>query len=217
MHGGRSNAGILAVPIIGVGELFDPVGSSRSWSCSLRDPRACRIDPDGTVRRLMDQTWNMVTDERANEYDRMVQSIAAWALEQPDIVGAAVVGSWARAAAEMDSDIDVVVLTGDKVQYVTTEDWIGQAVPHGGDIVRTLEWGPLTERRVRLGSGLEIEFGFAGPSWATTDPVDPGTARVILGGCTPIVDQCGLFERLFEATGQQACSTGSDNDESDEQ
>ena len=103
---------------------------------------------------MRDQTWHVLTDERTNEYHQIRRSVADWAREQPDIQGVAIVGSWARAAARMDSDIDLVVLTLDRDRYVAEEVWIGQAVSHDGDIVRTQEWGPLTERRVRLPSGL---------------------------------------------------------------
>ena len=55
--------------------------------------------------------------------------------------------------------------------------------------MRTKEWGRLTERRVRLSSGLEVDFGFVDPSWTATDPVDPGTASVVLDGCQPMLDR----------------------------
>ena len=42
--------------------------------------------------------------------------------------------------------------------------------------------GPLTERRLLLKGGLEVEVGIAEPSWAATDPVDPGTRRVVTDG-----------------------------------
>lgn len=139
----------------------------------------------------------MITDARADEVRRIRASVTAWARAQTDIVGAAVVGSWARAVARMDSDIDLVVVTLEKDRYVETDDWVTEAVGRHGDIVRTEEWGPLTERRVRLPSGLDVEFGVVAPSWAATDPLDPGTARVVLDGCIPLVDKEGLFERLL--------------------
>jgi uncharacterized protein len=140
-----------------------------------------------------------VTDERATEYIRVKRSVVRWARQRPDIVGVAIVGSWARSQARMDSDIDFVLLTLTKGLYASQDDWVVRAVSQHADIVRTQEWGPLTERRVRLRSGLDIEFGFAEPSWASTDPVDPGTAQVVLDGCIPLVDQGGLFTRLIEA------------------
>jgi uncharacterized protein len=56
----------------------------------------------------------MVTSARRREYLRVVGSVAAWATQQPDVVGVAVVGSWARGQARMDSNVDLVVFTDDK-------------------------------------------------------------------------------------------------------
>ncbi len=57
----------------------------------------------------------------------------------------------------------------------------------------------MTERRVQLPSGFEVEFGFAAPSWAATDPVDAGTARVVRDGCRPLLDAHALFDNLIAA------------------
>jgi hypothetical protein len=141
----------------------------------------------------------VVTDERATEYLEVKRSVERWARRQADIVGMALVGSWAQLQAGMDSDIDFVLLTPSKHRYVVEEEWIAESVSLPADIIRTEEWGPLAERRVRLPSGLDVEFGFAPPSWASTDPVDPGTAQVVRDGCIPLVDPEGLFARLIEA------------------
>jgi predicted nucleotidyltransferase len=146
---------------------------------------------------------HVLTDERIEEYERIVRCVAAWAQERRDIVGVAVVGSWACGAARMDSDIDLVILTSEKESYVATEDWVQPALDLEGEIVRTQEWGPVTERRVRLPSGLELEFGFTAPSWAAIDPVDAGTARVVVDGCVPLVDHDGYFRRLISEVQQQ--------------
>jgi uncharacterized protein len=141
----------------------------------------------------------VVTDERATEYLEVRRSVEQWARRQVDIVGVALVGSWARSQARMDSDIDLVVLTPSQDRYVVEDEWATEAVSQPADIIRTEPWGPLTERRVRLPSGLEVEFGFAPPSWASNDPVDPGTAQVVRGGCLPLVDPSGLLARVVEA------------------
>ncbi|HEX6420021.1 MAG TPA: nucleotidyltransferase domain-containing protein [Acidimicrobiales bacterium] len=142
-----------------------------------------------------------VTSGRRRDYLRVVRSVAAWATQQPDVVGVAVVGSWARGQARMDSDVDLVVLTNDKDRYITDGRWVPDAVGESAELVRTQEWGPLTERRVVLRSGLEVEFGFVPPSWASVDPADPGTACVVRDGCSPLVDPKGAFARLSAAVG----------------
>jgi hypothetical protein len=141
----------------------------------------------------------MVTPERAAEYHGIVRSVTAWADGQQDITGIAAVGSWARDEPRMDSDLDLVILTVDKQRYSTDGWWVPGAVGQQADVVRTQDWGPLTERRVVLQSGFEIEFGFAAPSWASTEPLDAGTARVVRDGCLPLHDPSGAFELLIAA------------------
>ncbi len=141
----------------------------------------------------------MVTSARASEYRRIVKSVTQWAKAQRDIVGAAVVGSWAREQAHMDSDIDLVIVTADKARYLSNGSWVGAAVGEPAELVRTQDWGPLKERRLALPSGLEVEFGFVPRSWASSHPVDPGTAQVVRDGCSPLVDPHGAFRRLIAA------------------
>ena len=141
----------------------------------------------------------MVTSDRRREYLRVVRSVASWARQQREIVGVAVVGSWARGQARMDSDVDLVVLTDDEERYIADDRWVPDAVGEAAQLVRAEDWGPLTERRDVLRSGLEVEFGFVSPSWASVDPVDPGTARVVGDGWSPLVDPEGALVRLGAA------------------
>ena len=140
-----------------------------------------------------------MTDERRRECAKVCNSVVEWASRQPDITGVAVVGSWARSEPRMDSDIDLVILTTEQAAYALNDDWASGAVSQPAELIRTQEWGPLTERRIRVASGLEIEFGFAPPSWAETDPLDPGTAGVVSDGCTPILDRDDLLRKLVQA------------------
>ncbi len=145
-----------------------------------------------------------MTDERRSEYIEVCNAVGNWASGRPDIKGVAVVGSWARSEPRIDSDIDLVILTTDKAAYSASEDWAWMAVSQPAELTRTKEWGLLTERRIRVASGLEIEFGFAPPNWAETDPVDPGTASVVSDGCIPILDRALLLQKLVEAVGLRA-------------
>ncbi|MEU2611590.1 nucleotidyltransferase domain-containing protein [Micromonospora sp. NPDC007271] len=120
----------------------------------------------------------MVTEERSREVRSVVDLVTGWAVERGDVNGVLVVGSWARGAARMDSDVDIVVLT-DNPRYAQPGGWTGLL---GGEVVRLGEWGPLREVRVRRSSGLEVELGVVPVSWADTDPVDPGTRRVVGDG-----------------------------------
>ena len=106
----------------------------------------------------------------------------------------------------MDSDLDLVVLVDDPSPYVTGIDWVLEAVGEEAPVVRTMSWGEVvTERRLRLHSGLEVEFGFASPVWAHIDPVDAGTAAVVRNGCQAVFDPGRIIERLrAAATGPSA-------------
>ncbi|MDQ4106018.1 MAG: hypothetical protein M3157_02435 [Actinomycetota bacterium] len=66
-------------------------------------------------------------------------------------------------------------------------------------IVKTEQWGPLTELRFALPSGLEVEMGIAPPSWAATRPVDPGTRKVVEDGVSIVRAPDGLLTRLLDA------------------
>jgi hypothetical protein len=60
----------------------------------------------------------------------------------------------------------------------------------------TEHWGRVTSVRVRYEDGLELELGVTSPEWASTDPVDPGTARVVRDGFRILYDPTGLLARL---------------------
>jgi uncharacterized protein len=83
----------------------------------------------------------MVTSARRREYLRVVGSVAAWATQQPDVIGVAVVGSWARGQARMDSNVDLVVFTDDKDHYIADGRWVPDAVGEPAELVRTQHWG----------------------------------------------------------------------------
>lgn len=138
----------------------------------------------------------MVSAERVEEFNWLREAVHEWAASEDTVVAVALVGSWARGEARMDSDADVVVLTAND-SYVRRGDWVGALCGQDAALVRTVDWGPLTERRVRLGSGFEIEFGFAEPSWADVAPVDRGTRSVVLDGCVPWYDPTDVIGRLL--------------------
>ncbi len=147
-------------------------------------------------------TGTPATASQRHEYDRVVGAAGEWARARADVVGLAVIGSWARGAARVDSDIDILVLTTDPTTYVEGESWISGALGEEAPVIATRRWGPLVERRVLLASGTEIEWGFATPHWASTSPLDPGTANVIRDGCIAVHDPDRIFEHLVSQVGR---------------
>ncbi|CAA9536272.1 MAG: hypothetical protein AVDCRST_MAG79-1398 [uncultured Thermoleophilia bacterium] len=139
----------------------------------------------------------MLVGERAEEVRVLLERLAAWAGRRPDVCALALVGSWARGAAGPTSDVDVVLLTTEPWRYVDHVDWLDDV--GAVHLLQTRSWGAVTERRVALPSGLEVEFGIGSPSWASTDPVDPGTRRVVTDGLGVLHDPDGALARLVAA------------------
>jgi uncharacterized protein len=139
-----------------------------------------------------------VSDSRRTEVADLLTAVTDWARGRPDLHALGLAGSWARDAARMDSDVDLVLLTDEIPRYLGEPPDPLVAVG-GGPVIHTARWGVLTERRVRRPSGLEVEFGIVAPTWAGCSPVDPGTRRVVRDGLRPLHDPHGLLARLVRA------------------
>jgi hypothetical protein len=135
-----------------------------------------------------------VTASRGHEVRRLIGTVGVWVRGRSDVLAAAIVGSWARGEPRMDSDVDVVLLTDDAEAFIDSDAW---AQDWGAaSIVRTQRWGVLTERRLAMASGLEVDVGVVAPSWASLSPLDAGTAQVVAAGLIPLHDPHRLLEEL---------------------
>ncbi|MFF8373495.1 nucleotidyltransferase domain-containing protein [Streptomyces lydicus] len=149
------------------------------------------------MRHHTEQSANQpeISQERVAEAQEVIDRITRWAANRQDIVGLLLVGSYARDAARPDSDVDIVLLTTDQPQYFNNT-WASELAL--GELVRTQSWGPITERRYATASSLEVEIGISSPEWAQTDPVDPGTRRVVTDGARPLHDPAGVLASLIQ-------------------
>jgi|SRR5215207_203229 len=148
-----------------------------------------------------------VTEERTDEVRTLLAAIRGWAQGRPDVVAVGLVGSWANGGARMDSDVDIVLLTEDRGLYLEGEAWMYEM--GGVELVWTRRWGPVTERRFALPSGLEVELGVALPSWASTGSVDEGTHRVVNNGMSIVYDPKGVLAGLLDACGRSEATESS--------
>src|SRR3954469_1894345 len=123
----------------------------------------------------------------------LLDRLTNWAAEQPDVHGLALVGSHARGQARPDSDLDLVLITEDGERYVLRDDWAP------GRVVATRRLGVVTERRIALPSGLELDVAIAPPAWAETKRVDGGTRRVVSDGMRILHDPRGRLAALHAA------------------
>ena len=137
-----------------------------------------------------------ISPQRTAEIAEVIQRVTRWAASRSDITGLLLAGSCARGTPGPGSDIDLVLLTTDQTRY-RRNDWAGELSLD--QPVRTKSWGPLTEQRFTTASGLEIEINIGPPDWASTNPVDPGTRRVVTDGARPLHDPAGTLATLLSA------------------
>lgn len=122
------------------------------------------------------------------QVESTVQRITQWAVSHPLILAAALVGSQAHGTAHAQSDIDLIFLTERPLLFRTSTDWLHE-IDWGGCRIESWEdkdYGAVWSRHVRLSSSIcctAVELSFGQMSWASIDPLDPGTRQVVCDGC----------------------------------
>ncbi len=129
------------------------------------------------------------------EVDLFLENFKQWATSQDNIETVALVGSYTKGAAKPDSDIDLVIITNDPKSLLKDALWL----KNFGQIkeIKNEDWGLVQSLRVFYNNGLEVEFGITTLEWAKTNPVDPGTKRVISNGVKIIYDKNGILQSLL--------------------
>jgi len=115
-----------------------------------------------------------------------------WARNRQDILALALVGSYARAAAGEDSDVDLVIISSRPEQYLADLSWaanFGVVERH-----QIEDYGNLTSVRAWYSDGLEVEYGITGQEWASS-PLEEGTRQVISGGLVVLLEQGDMLSR----------------------
>ena len=134
-------------------------------------------------------------EKRSMQVDQVeifLDEFVNWASSQPDILGVALVGSYARNAATTSSDVDLVILARDPQSYLQDQTWVHQF----GEPSRLQmeDYGALTSLRVWYADGGEIEFGLTDENWAAI-PLDEGTRQVIAGGMRVLFERGPILSR----------------------
>lgn len=117
--------------------------------------------------------------KKINQVIDFIEDFMRWSKRRRDIRAVALVGSYAREAATMSSDVDLVIITENPDEYLSNADW---TKVFGKAITKEIEeYGKLTSLRVWYENGLEIEYGFTTPDWAMIPP-DEVTRQIIDNG-----------------------------------
>jgi predicted nucleotidyltransferase len=145
----------------------------------------------------------MMGHDATTVLEKVCVVVTSWSHRKSDIHGVALVGSWARDAARVDSDIDLVFLATDPQSFRNVGDWL-QEIEWHAPITKwaDVSYGNLWSRHCELADHTRIELGFASRNWASCSPIEAGTARVIRDGCRVLYDPVNLFERLCKQVAQ---------------
>jgi len=129
---------------------------------------------------------------QVDQVEVFLHNFVTWASSQADIQGIALVGSYARNAANDSSDVDLVILAKNPEQYLKDQAWVQRF----GEVSRQQieEYGILTSIRVWYVDGREIEYGLTNENWAAI-PLDQGTKRVISNGIRVLFERTPLLSR----------------------
>lgn len=132
----------------------------------------------------------------------VLEAFCRWARSQPDVAAVVLVGSYARGNASEGSDVDLVILTPDVDRYLRDRSWVSLFGETAG--CRREDYGRLTSVRAFYRGGLEVEYGFSTPDWASV-PIDAGTLRVITDAMKVLYDPQGIIggmQRGIESRGE---------------
>jgi hypothetical protein len=138
------------------------------------------------------------------EAHSLTEAVATWAKGRTDLRAVGLAGSWARGTArsDSDSDLDLLILSDAPAKYRSDPHWLYHiALPKPFRVVshKVVTYGVVWSSHAKLDPTAELELSFAALGWASTDPLDAGTRKVINDGFKVIVDKDGHLRHLVEA------------------
>ena len=134
---------------------------------------------------------------------KLTALVAALTLCRDDLRAAALCGSWARGNPRVDSDIDFLIVARDAEILRRNQRWIRELkFPIAGFQYtehKSATYGVAWSAHIILEPAAAIELTFANPSWASVDPVDPGTGQIVADAFKVLIDKDGHLQRLCTA------------------
>lgn len=128
---------------------------------------------------------------------KFLLQLTQWVATQNEIHGLLLVGSYAHGTADSQSDIDLIFFSDCYMEWVKNLNWIEQF----GKIrkAQNEDWSKVKTVRVFFENALEAEFNFTDLSWASIDPLDPETERIISDGAKILYDPTLKLKKLLES------------------
>ena len=122
-----------------------------------------------------------------------MKDIKKVAEKEKQIESIILVGSYAKETYKETSDIDLVIITSNKKDFLKNQKFIKMF----GDVNKSqIEYyGACTSIRVWYKDGKEVEFGIVNPTWIE-EPLDKGTNKVLNDGFKVIIDKKGYFKNI---------------------
>jgi len=132
-----------------------------------------------------------------------------WAQKRSEILALALVGSYARGEATLESDIDLMVIASDTEVFRQNYDWMYQinweSVSYKIQKWNDAQYGVVWSRHVYLSNSknnltnkIKVEISFGLPTWASIQPIDSGTFGVVSRGCKIIYDPQEILVKLMQ-------------------
>lgn len=121
---------------------------------------------------------------------KFLDDLREWGVRERSVLGIAEMASIARP----ESDVALVILLQDPLALASDSDWMARF----GSVERVSDQdrGPVTAKCVHYADGKVVEFGFAPPEWAATEPCDAGTLAVVESGFRVVCDPRLLLRNL---------------------
>jgi predicted nucleotidyltransferase len=125
----------------------------------------------------------------------LMNTVVNWAEIRPNILGIALVGSYTRDKARVDSDVHLLFLASTPEELIDKPEWVKEF----GNVksIKVEDWGLVTSLRVFYQDDLEVENGITTLEWARK-PLDEGTRQVIADGMRILMDKSGLLEQALK-------------------
>jgi uncharacterized protein len=140
---------------------------------------------------------------------KFLQAVTEWASSNAQITGVLLVGSRVRENARPDSDVDLIFIVHDHSNFVSECKWLERFGTVKSESYE--DWGGVKTRRVFFEEGIEVEFNFAHSSWASINPVDPGTYRVVSDGAKILYDPSLRLQQLLATVNIKHTASRQDN------